>query len=274
MRLAGTGQPDLPAAEGIVIASVLELLADASADLQPVLRRNGDVTAIEERVQVGAKQQAVRDLVLAAVGVRTDVRRLEDGQRPLAGDGASALIRVGHEDPERALAETRADGDRSAEATGRRRLGDAAPTQPIHHGLPDPPAFARRQFLGASALGVRMPVARLSNPVTLGKECRFAKYDAADLVVEPGLVLPLASSAVRLDPCTHRLFRGGAVLYLEGRPRQTRWEDGEVDEEADARDRIVRGLQPEEERLTGGQRPKGATARAPEVDFVEIRAAR
>ena len=79
MRLAGIGQPDLAAAEGIVIAPVLELLADASADLQPVLRRNGDVTAIEERVQVGAKQQAVRDLVRAAVGVRTDVRRLEDG---------------------------------------------------------------------------------------------------------------------------------------------------------------------------------------------------
>ena len=33
MRLAGIGQPDLAAAEGIVIAPVLELLANASADL-------------------------------------------------------------------------------------------------------------------------------------------------------------------------------------------------------------------------------------------------
>src|SRR5438034_5838119 len=102
-----------------------------------------------------------------AVGVRTDVHRLEDGQRPLAGDGASTLIRVGHEDSERALAETRADGDRSAEATGLRRLGDAVATQAIHHGLPDAPAFARCQILGAPDLGVRMPVARLGNPVTL-----------------------------------------------------------------------------------------------------------
>src|SRR5438094_6693009 len=101
MRVAWTWQPDLPAAEGIIGAPVLELLADPSADLQPVLRRNSDVTAIEERVQVGAKQQAVRDLVRAAVGIRTDVCRLEDGQRPLAGDGASALIRLRHSDSER-----------------------------------------------------------------------------------------------------------------------------------------------------------------------------
>src|SRR5207245_6410824 len=46
------------------------------------------------------------------------------------------------------------------------------------------------------------------------------------------------------------------------------------DPEAHAGDRVVRGFQPEEERLTGRQNVEGRVTRAPEVHFIEIGPAR
>jgi hypothetical protein len=43
-----------------------------------------------------------------ALGVRPDVRGIEDQERPLAGDGASALVGIGHQQAEQRLFE--ADG--------------------------------------------------------------------------------------------------------------------------------------------------------------------
>ena len=78
----------------VVIPPVLELLANAFADFEVVVGRDGHVAAVEEFVDVGAEEDAVVDRVLLDVGVVADVGGFEDGERPLAGNRAAALVRV------------------------------------------------------------------------------------------------------------------------------------------------------------------------------------
>jgi hypothetical protein len=70
---------------------VLEILFDVFADLEPVFRRDGDVPAVEQRVQVAAQQDAVIRFVRPLFGVRPDVGGVEDGQDP-----HSRILRIGN----------------------------------------------------------------------------------------------------------------------------------------------------------------------------------
>ncbi len=56
-------------------------------------------------MDVGAEEEAVRDVVSAAFAERLDVRDVEHGERVLAAHGAGAVVRVGDGDAERPLAE-------------------------------------------------------------------------------------------------------------------------------------------------------------------------
>ncbi len=93
-----------PIAERLVGPPVLEDLLDLAADPEDVVRRDGHVAVIEEPVNIGPEQDPVRDPMLAAPGVPLDVRRLQGGQRVLAGDRAGAPVGILHGDPEGALA--------------------------------------------------------------------------------------------------------------------------------------------------------------------------
>lgn len=72
-----------PTVQRVVVPAVLELLLDPPADLEPQLRRHGDVAAIEEAVDVAPEQQAIRDLVHATFGVGADMRSVERGEGAL-----------------------------------------------------------------------------------------------------------------------------------------------------------------------------------------------
>ena len=64
----------------VVLAAVVPLVPQAGADEQPVLGRDGDVPPVEEPMEIGAQQQAIGDLVPAAVSVRLDVCGFEHGR--------------------------------------------------------------------------------------------------------------------------------------------------------------------------------------------------
>lgn len=56
---------DLMSVEIVVVAAVLELVADTSTDAQFEPWRDRNVASVEERVQVGSEQQAVLGRVLS-----------------------------------------------------------------------------------------------------------------------------------------------------------------------------------------------------------------
>src|SRR5581483_11491885 len=92
----------------VVLAPVLVLLLDSTAHLDLESFVDRDIALVEQNMQIGPKEQSVRDEVRARLGVGLDMRGLEDRQRALAGDGATPAIRLGDQDPECPLPETRA----------------------------------------------------------------------------------------------------------------------------------------------------------------------
>jgi hypothetical protein len=54
--------------------SVLELFFNPPADYETVVLRDGHRAPIEEAVDVAAQQQSIRDLVIAAFRIGSDVR--------------------------------------------------------------------------------------------------------------------------------------------------------------------------------------------------------
>jgi len=87
----GARKPQIPPFQRIVHLTVAILVLEAWADAEAVIRRDGHITAVEELVDVGTKQEAVRDLVIAAASVGDDMRRIECRQGVLARDGALAV---------------------------------------------------------------------------------------------------------------------------------------------------------------------------------------
>lgn len=93
--------------QGIVVPTVLELLANPPAHLEPTFRRHGHVAPVEECMQVAPEEQPVPRLVRAVGRKGFDVRRLEHRKSPFAGHRATPLVEVGDEYSEGALAKPR-----------------------------------------------------------------------------------------------------------------------------------------------------------------------
>jgi predicted RNase H-like HicB family nuclease len=89
-------QPNRATVERIVVTAILELFADALADFESVVRRHGDVTTLEQHVDIRAEQEAdERDLSLWAalptpVFGPLDERMIRQPQGPRSG---AAVIR-------------------------------------------------------------------------------------------------------------------------------------------------------------------------------------
>jgi len=94
----------------IIVAPVIEVGLEPMADLEATILRDCNIAKVEEAVDVGAKQQAVGRIVLAAFAIGLDVGRIEDRQSPFPRNGAAAVIGIGNRQPESALAEPRPDG--------------------------------------------------------------------------------------------------------------------------------------------------------------------
>lgn len=90
-------------------AAVGVLVAQDGADAELVVGGDRHVAGVVEAVQIGAQEQAIGDLVGAAVGVGLDVGGVEDGQAVLAGGGAGSGVGLGDGEAEGGLAEAGAD---------------------------------------------------------------------------------------------------------------------------------------------------------------------
>lgn len=81
MQLFLPGEVEFSSLEGVVRLPVFVLFAEPFAHQKVVVWRDGHQVAIEEAVDVGAHQHAVRNLMQTALGNRFDVGRLERGER-------------------------------------------------------------------------------------------------------------------------------------------------------------------------------------------------
>lgn len=77
-RVDVAGLPDFLTVQGVVVASVLEILPQPLADFELALRRHGNLAEIEELMDVRPKEEPVAQLVLAAVRISSDVSCIED----------------------------------------------------------------------------------------------------------------------------------------------------------------------------------------------------
>src|SRR5581483_7048963 len=57
---------------GVILASVLELILDSTTDLHPQVLRDGQITAVKQRVQVFTEKHSVADQVRAGLRARPD----------------------------------------------------------------------------------------------------------------------------------------------------------------------------------------------------------
>ena len=100
-------QPNCLPVQRVVVAAVLELFTNRSADAKMHAWVDGHVALIEQAVDVGAKGQAVRNLMFPNDGVRLNVGCLEGRQGALPGNRATATVRIEDDRPETALTEAR-----------------------------------------------------------------------------------------------------------------------------------------------------------------------
>src|SRR5690606_11461689 len=71
-------------------------------------RSDRDVTAVEEDVQIRAKQKAIRHSVRPRRGIRSDMCSLQDGQRALSADRTALLVSIRYKHAKSTLSEARA----------------------------------------------------------------------------------------------------------------------------------------------------------------------
>lgn len=114
-KLAG-GPLDLPprqeerrAAEPVVLLAVVEVGLQSPAHTDAEIWAHADIAMIEERVDVGAEQEAVVDAVSPASANRLDMGSLKNGQSLFPGYGAASVIDIGDKYPEGALTEAGSD---------------------------------------------------------------------------------------------------------------------------------------------------------------------
>ncbi len=94
------------ALQRVVLAPVFELFPNATADLETEVRGDGHIPRVEKTVNVPAKQDPIARIMAAAFGIRPYMCGVEGRQGALTGHGASTVIKIGYEYPERPLTQT------------------------------------------------------------------------------------------------------------------------------------------------------------------------
>lgn len=186
VRLADrvSGHPDLLVVEGHVGLAVVEVGFQAAADEEAAIGSDGDVALVEEAVDVGSEEEPVVEAVLASLSDGADVGGVQDGEGFFSGDGAAALVVVGYQDAEGALAQAGTveagiseDRARLGRELGRHRHGGEA-----RGDLVQEPAAGSGGGVEILALDDALPELRgRGNPEVFRKEEGIAQEDAADL---------------------------------------------------------------------------------------------
>jgi hypothetical protein len=94
------------AVEWIIRPAVFELFFKATADLDLVLWRNCNVTAVEEAMEIAPQEKAIVHSMRTALVVRPDVGGFESRERMLLCYRAGTVVSIRDHDPEGPLAET------------------------------------------------------------------------------------------------------------------------------------------------------------------------
>lgn len=91
----------------VVVATVFEFRFNRSADAEPQGRINGDITLVEQAMNIGPQRYAIYNYMALDLSKRPYVSRVKCGQRPLARHCAAALIRVDNAEVKAALTQAR-----------------------------------------------------------------------------------------------------------------------------------------------------------------------
>src|SRR5262249_39557405 len=130
--------------------------------------------------------------------------------------------------------------------------------------LPERLAGAGGRIEGLALLDVARQLGRRRDPLVPREEKRQPQDDAAECVIFPRVGRDMA---VLRDPQAHLIERGNAIAFAEGFPGKIDRYDHMAGEHTAAHDVVIRGVEFEQERLAGLQRPeRPRAARLPEID--------
>lgn len=159
-------------AQRAILPTVLKFFLQSFAYNKAHVGGESQVTRIEQSVQIAAKQKPIVDSVQPAFRVGPHMGSFKNGQDPLAGNCAPALICVGHQEAERSLPKARANQRRIAES---RYLSfeDLKITQGCLQGVEQCQARFDRQVVAASLNDIRFPIIWNPDPAFLGEKKRL-----------------------------------------------------------------------------------------------------
>jgi len=108
-KITPNGQSNVRTVQSIILAAILEFVANAPADFEPVILSYRDIACVEETMHISPHKNAIRCDVVAAFGVRTNMGSLQGRERAFTGHRASSAVEVSDQQPEGALAQSRPD---------------------------------------------------------------------------------------------------------------------------------------------------------------------
>jgi hypothetical protein len=73
------GRKDRLSMHRVIVLAVFKIFFEPPTDFKPSVGGDGDVTQIEQPMNVGPEQQTVGDIVLTALTVRADMCGVENG---------------------------------------------------------------------------------------------------------------------------------------------------------------------------------------------------
>src|SRR5258708_1887334 len=97
------GQADDLPGHSVELVAVAEVFPQPGTNPQAVFRIDAEVSAVEQRVDIRSKEQAIVEAVLAASGDRADVRSLQDWRDMRSAYRAASMISVEDDRLERTL---------------------------------------------------------------------------------------------------------------------------------------------------------------------------
>src|SRR5690606_22114839 len=181
-------------------------------------RSNRDVTAVEEDVQIRAKQKAIRHSVRPRRGIRSDMCSLQDGQRALSADRTALLVSIRYKHAKSTLSEARAG--KILRPIPRPFLLDLSQAwverQASEHLMPKRAPGSLRVVVTFALHDIWRPVRWDWNPLLLRPKERLGENGAANDWIWLGLCGP----AVALDSGAERRGICDSVLQTECRPRE------------------------------------------------------
>ena len=212
-----------------------------------------------------------RDFTLGSAAIS-----VENGKGSLASDRASSRVGIRDHEAERALTQAQPDQLRGSEPSRgfyrflRPRLGYAVgDSRPALLKLcQDSPTLADGKVVPLAAHDVFRKVIRRFDPVLLIKEKRLSEDNATNVRIRASDV----RASIVPDAGAHLLERPGAVLHLEGGPRQGCRHEVGMREKTAAHYDVPWPVELEEEESAAWQCTEGpCTARLPEVDLIYVR---